>query len=134
MSKNNLQVYIHIVFCTKNRGVLISDTIEKKLYPFIWSVIEDNDCTPLMINGMPDHVHILLKMDSKVSLSDLMRFIKGKSSRFLNENYSFLNGFEWQRGYGAFSVSSSQVSQVADYVKNQKQYHGEGSIIENLEL
>ncbi|MEO9954281.1 MAG: transposase [Nonlabens ulvanivorans] len=88
----------------------------------------------LMINGMPDHVHILLKMDSKVSLSDLMRFIKGKSSRFLNENYSFLNGFEWQRGYGAFSVSSSQVSQVADYVKNQKDHHGEGSIIGNLEL
>ncbi|AGC77224.1 transposase [Nonlabens dokdonensis DSW-6] len=83
---------------------------------------------------MPDHVHVLLKMDSKVSLSDLMRFIKGKSSRFLSENYTFLDGFEWQRGYGAFSVSPKNVDKVIGYIKNQKQHHREDSTIEELEL
>ncbi|PZX40761.1 REP element-mobilizing transposase RayT [Nonlabens dokdonensis] len=134
MSKNNLQIYLHIIFSTKSRNHFISDTIEKKLYPFIWSVIQDNDCVPITINGMPDHVHVLLKMDSKVSLSDLMRFIKGKSSRFLSENYTFLDGFEWQRGYGAFSVSPKNVDKVIGYIKNQKQHHREDSTIEELEL
>ena len=134
MSKNKLQLYLHIIFCTKNRNPLLSVTLEASLYSFIWSVVINNDCTPLMINGMPDHIHLLLKMDSKISLSDLMRLIKGKSSRFLNENYKFLDGFEWQRGYGAFSVSSKDVDRVSVYIKNQKEHHREGSIIEELEL
>jgi putative transposase len=134
MSKNNLQLYLHVVFSTKNRNPLISVGLEKSLYSFIWSVVVDNDCTPLMINGMPDHVHLLLKMDSKISLSDLMRLIKGKSSRFLSTHYKFLDGFEWQRGYAAFSVSSKDVDRVSVYIKNQKEHHREDSIIGEFEL
>ena len=118
---------------SKNRNPLISVSIEKKLYPFIWKVIEHNDCTPLMINGMPDHVHVLLKMDSKVSLSNLMKFMKGKSSRFLNENHTYLESFEWQCGYGAFSGSPENVDKVIGYIKNQKQHHREDSTIEDFE-
>lgn len=82
---------------------------------------------------MPDHIHILLKMDSKISLSDLMRFIKGKSSLFLNENYKFINGFEWQRGYGAFSINANQVSIAATYIQHQKQHHKNDDTIMDFE-
>lgn len=83
---------------------------------------------------MPDHIHILLKMDSKVSLSNLMKFMKGKSSRFLNENHTYLESFEWQRGYGAFSVSPENVDKVMEYIKNQKQHRKEDMIIDEFEF
>jgi putative transposase len=134
MSKNNLQVYLHIVFTTKNRNPLISEKIEAKLFPFIWAIITDNSCTAIMINGMPDHVHVLLKIDSKISIANLVKYIKGKSSRFLNENFTFSGGFEWQRGYGVFSVSAQDVDKVAMYIKNQKMHHKEHSGIDRYEL
>lgn len=83
---------------------------------------------------MPDHVHILLKLDSKIAIGMLLKHIKGKSSRWLTANYPFLENFQWQRGYGAFSVSSSQVATVVAYIKNQKQHHQEESLQSEFEI
>ena len=134
MSKNNLQVYIHVVFATKNRNSYINANVERILYPFMWKTILEHGSVPIMINGMPDHIHILFKLDSKISLAVLMKFIKGKSSRFLNEHLAFSDGLQWQRGYGAFSVSPENVDNVAKYIQNQKKHHQQQSIIDGYEL
>ena len=85
---------------------------------------------PISINGTSDHVHILLGMRPTQSLSDLIREIKGDSSQWINRNNLVTHKFSWQKGYGAFSYSKSQISAVARYIENQKIHHKKKTFIE----
>jgi putative transposase len=117
------QNFYHTVFSTKHRENLINPDLETRLYPFIGGIVRDLRCTLLAINGMPDHVHLLVRYRADISHSDLLQQIKGRSSKWVNETFPKLDHFSWQEGYGGFTVSKSAVPKVEAYIARQKQHH-----------
>ena len=87
----------------------------------------------MAINGMPDHVHLLIGLNPDIALSDLVRDVKAASSRLINDDRWVRGHFNWQRGYGAFSYSKSQVSRVAKYIEEQEQHHAKRSFRDEYE-
>lgn len=117
------QIYIQIVFAVKGRESLIHSHCETEVYKYITGIIRNKDQKLIAINGMPDHVHILIGMNPSCVLSDLVREIKKSSNDFINEK-SFATGhFGWQAGYGAFSYNHSDLTRVINYIENQKTHH-----------
>ncbi len=117
------QNFYHAVFSTKQRQYLITPDVESRLYPFIGGIVRDMRCELLAINGMPDHVHVLMAFRPDVSISDLIRHIKSRSSKWVNETFSASGHFSWQAGYGGFTVSSSMLPKVRRYIEKQKEHH-----------
>jgi REP element-mobilizing transposase RayT len=117
------QIYIHIVFAVKHREALIHQSWEAELFKYITGIVQKKGHKMIVINGMPDHIHIFLNMKPIGNLSDLVREIKKSSSAFIKENKLTNSPFYWQGGFGAFSYGQSQISAVANYVQNQKQIH-----------
>ena len=113
----------HVVFSTKNRYCFITSALEEELYNYIGGIIREHDGVCLEINGMSDHVHVLVKLPPKIALSDALRVIKANSSKWVNESSKGLRKFGWQDGYAAFTVSKSQVRAVRQYVRDQKAHH-----------
>ena len=130
MPNTYTQIHIHAVFSVQNRISLISDLWKDHLYKYITGIVQNNDHKLLIINGMPDHIHILFGFRPTQSLSALMQDIKGDSSRWINENKFVKGRFSWQEGYGAFSYSKSQVPIVIRYIQNQEIHHRKRSFIE----
>ena len=129
MANTYTQIHIHAVFSVQNRLSLISEHWEEHLYQYITGIIQHRGHKMIAINGMPDHIHLLIGFRVSQSLSDLMREIKGDSSLWINENKFISGKFSWQEGYGAFSYSKSQVPIVATYIENQKIHHKKTSFI-----
>ncbi len=117
------QIYIQIVFAVKNRNALIDYNWEERIYKYITGIVQSNGQKMLSINGMPDHIHVLIGMKPTCCLSDLVREIKKSSNSFIKENKLSTYPFNWQEGYGAFSYSHSQLDNVIGYIKNQKEHH-----------
>ncbi|WPR72310.1 IS200/IS605 family transposase [Flavobacterium sp. NG2] len=123
MANTYSQIYIHIVFAVKGRQNLISKNWKDELYKYITGIVTNEGQKLIAINGMPDHVHILIGLKPDKSLSDLVRSIKANSSRFINDK-KWINGkFEWQTGFGAFSYNHSQLTNVINYIQNQEEHH-----------
>jgi putative transposase len=116
------QNFYHTVFSTKHRENLITPDLETRLFPFIGGIVRDLRCTMLAINGMPDHIHLLIRYRPDLSHSDLLQQIKGRSSKWINETFE-RGRFSWQEGYGGFTVSKSAVPEVEAYIKRQKEHH-----------
>ncbi|TCN61287.1 IS200/IS605 family transposase [Flavobacterium circumlabens] len=123
MSQSFTKLWIHAIWATKHRQELIDFSIEKRMYDFIWQELTELGCPVRIINGMPDHVHVLFLQNPQKTISDIVKQIKGSSSHFINREDLILEKFAWQTGYAAFSVSESQVDAVYYYIKNQKQHH-----------
>lgn len=123
MADTYSQIYIHIVFAVKGRDNLISSKWKEELYKYITGVITNEGQKLLAINGMPDHIHILIGLKPNVSLSNLVRDIKSNSSRFINDRKWIAGKFEWQNGFGAFSYGHSQLTDVINYIRNQEEHH-----------
>ncbi|MBL8877542.1 MAG: IS200/IS605 family transposase [Phycisphaerales bacterium] len=117
------QNFYHTVFSTKRRAMLISPDLGERLYPFMGGILRDLRCTLLAINGMPDHVHLLIRYRADLSHSDMLRQIKGRSSKWINETWPQHGHFAWQEGYGGFTVSKSAVPEVEAYISRQKEHH-----------
>ncbi|NJW51707.1 IS200/IS605 family transposase [Salinimicrobium oceani] len=117
------QLYVQIVFAVKGRNSLIAEQWEQELYKYITGIITNKNQKLLAINGMPDHIHILIGMKPSCCLSDLVREIKKASNEFINQRNFLKSRFEWQEGYGAFSYSHSALDNVITYIKNQKEHH-----------
>src|SRR5947207_14593316 len=117
------QIYIQIVFAVKGRDSLIQMEWEERLYQYITGIVRNNEQKMLAINGMPDHIHFLIGMKPSCCLSDLVREIKKASNDFIKEKKFSKLKFNWQEGYGAFSYSHSQLTDVITYIMNQKQHH-----------
>ena len=115
------QLYFHIVFGTKDHVPLISAKWEAELYRYIGGIIKGQKGELIEINGIPDHIHILLRLSPVVAISILMRELKANSSKWVRRTHQ--PKFGWQRRYGAFSVSESGVDRVRDYIKRQKVHH-----------
>ena len=117
------QNFYHAVFSTKDRSPLITDELEERLYPFMGGIVRDLRCSLLAVNGMPDHVHLLVRFRADLSVSDLIRHVKSRSSKWIHESFAPLGHFAWQEGYGGFTVSKSAVPSVEEYIRRQKEHH-----------
>lgn len=130
MPNTYTQIHIQFVFAVKFRHGLISSSWKDELYQYITGIVQNNKHKLICINGMPDHIHIMIGVRPHQSISDLMQDVKGGSSKWINEK-KFLKGkFEWQQGYGAFSYGKSQVKDVVHYIQNQEQHHQKKTFLE----
>ncbi len=117
------QIYVHAIFAVKNRSALIHPSFKDELYKYITGIVTNKNQKLLAINGMPDHVHILIGIKPDCALSDLIREIKKSSTQFIREKQFCRFLFSWQAGFGAFSCSKSQIGKVATYIENQETHH-----------
>ena len=132
MSGTYVKNYCHLVFSTKNRENLITPEIKNKLYPYIVGIINKQNSYLHSINGMPNHVHILCDLPKNIALSKFVQVIKINSSKFINEQADCIQKFEWQKGYGSFSVSQSNLKKVDLYIQHQEQHHKNKSFKEEF--
>lgn len=127
MSQSYTNLIYDIVFSTKNRESLITDEIKPRLYEYIGGILRNKDGIALAIGGMNDHIHVLAKLHPDVSLSNLLRDLKANSSGWMHKIFPEMKDFSWQRGYGAFTVSVSQIEVVQQYIGNQEKHHAKFS-------
>ena len=113
----------HIIFSTKDRRPLITDLYQPRLYDYIGGTIRGLGGFSLELNGTEDHVHVLTKLRPDKALSDVLRELKANASGWMHDVFPDLDKFSWQRGYGAFTVSQSNVDEVRRYITNQKEHH-----------
>jgi len=134
MGQSLSKIYIHLIFGTKNRGHLINGEIASDLHAYIASILKKSGCQSIIINSVPDHVHILFRMSKNISLAKVIEQLKKSSSKWMKNQPTITDQFYWQRGYGAFSVSGSKVDTVSKYIANQKEHHKDLSYKEEVEL
>lgn len=113
----------HIVFSTKDRFPVISESIQDRICEYTGGIIRGEGGVLLAIGGAPDHVHMLAKIKTDRSMAEMVKRIKGNSSRWINNSRLVAGHFNWQDGYGAFSVSQSQCELVKQYILGQKEHH-----------
>jgi putative transposase len=117
------KVYIHVVFSVKHRKPLILPSWEDEFHKYISGIIKGKNQHIIAINGMPDHIHLLIKMGTTISISELIREIKKASTNFVNNRFPTKPQFQWQEGYAAFGCSEDAVPALAYYILNQKIHH-----------
>jgi len=123
MANSYTQIYVHFVFVVKGRDNLISKDFKDEIYKYITGIVTNKKHKLIAINGMPDHIHILVGINPVESVSELIKEVKRSSSLFINEKGWMRGKFSWQSGYGAFSYSHSQIKMVARYIENQENHH-----------
>ena len=115
--------FIQIVFSVKRRQRLLSPLWENELYLYIAGIIKNRGNDPIAINGMPDHIHILLRMSTQESVDGLVREIKKASTKFIRKRLPLNKVFYWQRGYGVISYNRRDLKMIERYIINQKEHH-----------
>ena len=132
MANTYTKLYVQFVFAVQNRESLIDPSWEDELYKYIAGIVTNQQHKHIVINGMPDHVHLFVGVNPVQSISTFMQIVKGESSEWINKK-GFVNGkFQWQQGYGAFSYSRSSVEKVFNYIKNQKQHHTKQTFVDEF--
>ena len=132
MANTFSQIYIQTVFAVNGRLSLIRPEFKEELYKYITGIVRNNGQKLISINGMSDHVHILIGLKPVMPLADLVRDIKADSSDFVNRKKGIRGKFCWQEGYGAFSYGHSQLDTVIRYIQNQEYHHRRRSFKEYL--
>jgi putative transposase len=117
------QIYIQIVFAVKGRENLISKKWKEEVHKYIAGIIKGKNHKPIIVNGMPNHIHAFVGLKPSMAISDLVRDIKNNSTNFINKNNFVQGKFSWQEGYGAFSYSHSHIDNVYNYILNQEEHH-----------
>ncbi|CAN5142371.1 IS200/IS605 family transposase [soil metagenome] len=131
MANTYTQLYIHLVFAVQNRKTLIKSEWKKELYKYITGIVQTRGHKLIIINGMPDHIHILVGLNPKESISDLVKNIKADSNLYIKESgLNRNNSFSWQEGYGAFSHSRSQLKEIIQYIETQEEHHKKMSFMD----
>ena len=117
------QIHIQLIFAVQGRANLITDPWRERLYRYISGIATGNNQKLLIINGMPDHVHLFVGLTPAMAIADLVRDIKCNSTNFINDHRWVHGKFHWQEGYGAFSYGHSQVDRVCRYIAGQQKHH-----------
>jgi putative transposase len=123
MSNSYTQIYIQIVIVVKGRYCLIPNKKKENLYKYITGIIQNKKHKLIAINGIPNHIHILIGLNPAEALSALVKEIKRCSTNFINEQKWLKGKFSWQNGYGGFSYSRSHLDRIINYIKNQEKHH-----------
>jgi REP element-mobilizing transposase RayT len=116
------QIYLQVVFAVKGRENLIAQSWKDELHKYISGIIKEKEQKPIIVNGMPDHIHAFIGLKPSMRISDLVRDIKNNSSKFINEKGWIKGKFSWQEGYGVFSYSHSHIERVYNYILNQEEH------------
>jgi REP element-mobilizing transposase RayT len=114
---------VHFAWGTANREPLLHKSWRDNLYAYIGGVLENKKAKLLAAGGVADHIHVLASLPATMSLADAASAMKANSSRWIHQNAPQSKGFDWQTGYGAFSVSKSAEPRVKTYIKNQEEHH-----------
>ena len=123
MANTYHQIYLQTVFAVKYREAVINKAWKSQLLGVIGNLINETGCKNIIVNGVEDHVHCFLGLKPVISVSELMKTVKAKSSKFVNDNDLTPHRFEWQDGYGVFSHSQSHIDKVFKYIQNQEEHH-----------
>jgi len=123
MANTYHQIYLQTVFAVKYRKAITGKEWNAQLFAVIGNLINETNCKTFAVNGVADHVHCLIGLQPVVSVSELMKRVKAKSSKYINDHSLTASRFEWQEGYGVFSYSQSQLNDVYLYIQNQQEHH-----------
>lgn len=123
MPQSLSNIYIHLIFSTKDRFPFLNDDVRGELHAYMATVLKNLNCPSVLINSVEDHAHILFKLGRTVTLAKAVEEVKKSSSKWIKPKSAMLGKFSWQAGYGAFSVSESNVEAVADYIRQQEEHH-----------
>ncbi|MEI6584275.1 MAG: IS200/IS605 family transposase [Chitinophagia bacterium] len=123
MANTYSQIYLQAVFAVKYRRAIIDIEWQAKLFSIIANLINESNCTTIIVNGVEDHVHCFFRIKPAISVSELMKSVKAKSSKYINDNQLTSQRFEWQEGFGAFSYSHTSIHAVYNYILNQQAHH-----------
>ena len=115
--------YMHCVWSTKERRRLINPGLQERLWPYLGGIARANKMSAIEVGGVEDHVHILLSLPSTLAISKAVQLLKGNSSKWIHESFPEHRAFEWQEGYGAFSIGVSGVEATVDYIRRQEEHH-----------
>lgn len=123
MPQSLANIYVHLIFSTKDRQPLLSDRIRPELHAYLATVLAEMNCPATLINFVKDHVHILFNMSRTVTLAQAAEEVKKSSSKWIKTKGAEFRDFSWQGGYAGFSVSESNSGAVANYIQNQEEHH-----------
>jgi REP element-mobilizing transposase RayT len=123
MANTYHKIYIQTVFPVKYREALLDKTWRNELIAVIGNLINETGCKTIIINGVEDHINCFFCLKPSISVSDVMKNAKAKSSKWINESGYLNHHFEWQQGFGVFSYSQSHIDQVFRYIQNQEAHH-----------
>ena len=133
MPQSFAQIYLHIVFSTKSRQrFLIADQLREQLHAYIVGICKCQDSPALVVGGTEDHIHLLCCLDRQKTVANLIRDVKSGSSKWIKQQNKNLHDFEWQAGYGAFSISPSHLETLKRYIANQMEHHHKESFQDEL--
>lgn len=123
MANTYHQVSIQCVFAVKYRDAFIDKAWRPTLQGVIGNLINETGCKTIIVNGTEDHIHCFLGLKPVVAIAELMKTVKAKSSKYVNDHHLTKIRFEWQEGYGVFSYGHSQIDQVYKYIEKQEEHH-----------
>jgi putative transposase len=123
MAHTYASLFYHCIFSTKDRAPQIVPQLAPDLFAYMGGIVRSLHGIPLLINGVADHVHMLIALPATLSIADAMRLVKTNSSKWVHERFPDHASFAWQSGYGAFSVSKSNVPSVDAYIARQEEHH-----------
>ncbi len=123
MANTYTSLHYHVIFSTKNRINWIKPNIESRIWSFIGGIARKHKMTGLQIGGCDDHVHALVQAPPIYSSSEIAQYLKGESSKWIHEEFPAMRDFGWQDGYGAFTVSKSDLPDVIRYIQSQREHH-----------
>ena len=123
MANTYTRLLYHCIWSTKSRMPLIHPNIEQAIWRHLAGIAKQNHIHAIRIGGIEDHIHALLDLPTTMTISKAMKLLKGGSSSWINDEKTVPNRFNWQDGYGAFSVSPSNITTVTEYIANQREHH-----------
>ncbi len=132
MPQSLAMIHVHLIFSTKSRERILRDRVRGPLHGYMAAVLNNLGCVPLIINSVEDHIHILFDQSRIVTLSTVVEEVKKSSSRWIKTQGPEFQEFAWQAGYGAFSVSESNLESVRQYIANQQEHHRRRSFQEEF--
>ena len=124
MSQSLVQIYVHLVFSTKNRKPFLRDCeIRCQMHAYLAGTCKNLGSPTLIVGGVEDHMHILCRLGKTIDIAKLIREIKRESSKWAKTRNTSLANFHWQSGYGAFSISPSHIDGLKEYIADQEEHH-----------
>jgi REP element-mobilizing transposase RayT len=123
MANTYASLHYHIIFSTKNRESWIKPNVESRIWSYIGGIARTHKMTALQIGGCDDHIHALVQAPPIYSPSKIAQHLKGESSKWIHEEFPTMSRFGWQDGYGAFTVSKSQLPEAIRYIQRQREHH-----------
>ncbi len=128
MPQSLVQIYVHLIFSTKQRAPFLKDHgFRQQVHAYLAGICKHQDSTAVIVGGVEDHVHLLCRLSKSLDISSLVRELKRDSTKWIHEQRPQLADFHWQSGYGAFSISPTHVERLIEYITNQEQHHRDES-------